>query len=448
MKVVQSCTEQHKYHCANPACGKLFARKPGGRQTCGEACKKALQRAVKTSKTKASRLELWSQTHLGKWIISKIREIGTVQILTGHTVDSLNSLMTIHSRLRKCYGYDKEQRKSLYHICHIQPARGRDGNLGLLHPDNLFIGEASRNRVQSNTPPQHAGVGLSIPSEARDPRWNVEPGMSALQIAKLIKSFLGPVFDDYLAQAGSLKRAEAEALALRIDNKQHNGKAVQPLDSLYTQEQLLGLPIDELRQMDAFQRGKEVSTYRPDLHTRAALCVYREELERLGLGDSLIPLVDVVLVYLGQYELFNDTGLHYRQYTDFYRVKGYVAWQPFKLVDAQKPWGPPRTKLVHAQLVDNVCRACYDTLQGNQPNIAALAGHLYKRLQLNDMLPNFPTGQRANGLHTQFGTLIPDLIRLMVDSGLFTLTEVMPAVIPFLTSFPVEPGLPGNRLAA
>jgi hypothetical protein len=111
---------------------------------------------------------------------------GTLQILTGHTVESLVALYDVYKLKLKAnrYGETKE-----FEISHIHPVRSDSAEtIGLFHPTNLVVVPTKLNREHGT---QHTGHGLSINRNALVSKHSVEKGAPRKQTVQRIIAFLG-----------------------------------------------------------------------------------------------------------------------------------------------------------------------------------------------------------------------------------------------------------------
>ncbi|MBK5416703.1 hypothetical protein [Pseudomonas sp. TH31] len=109
---------------------------------------------------------------------------GTLQILTGHTVDSLVALYGVYKLKLKAnrYGETKD-----FAISHIHPVQGHNA-IGLFHPDNLVVAPSTLNRDHGT---KYWGHGLSINRNALVSRHSVEKGAPRKQTVQRVIAFLG-----------------------------------------------------------------------------------------------------------------------------------------------------------------------------------------------------------------------------------------------------------------
>ena len=361
---------------------------------CTSVCRKKAHRARQSSKKVESRFAKLAKNAFWRWVIRECREAGTVQVLSGHTSATLLVLHLLSDAMYKCYGWSSDQKTNLFNICHIQPRKGGNGYLGLLHPANLFIGCSYMNRTQSNKPVP-ADAGLRIPASALKRKWAVEPGDTNAAIAVKIRAFLGAALDDYLDQVSSIDLDKRHTLARRIYNRQQKGTAIRSLDRQWTLAELESrdIEVEVLEQMDAHQRGKTTpNKFQPEVYARAVLCIYADELERVGADatgrhqgncQSMLQLVRVLGMYLAQTEDFIQ-----QQHSSFLRPVN-ATWTPLQYFCPKNPW-KPSARVVdpdRQELVKLITEAAFNALQGLSIPVEMLAAKLVRRMHLQSLVP-------------------------------------------------------------
>lgn len=380
---------------------------------CTDSCRKAKSRQTDKATKRQSQIEdqftRFCKSSFGQWIIRECIKANTACIMMGHTTTSLFELEQFHNRYYKCYGFNPDERKSVYHRCHIQARAGRDGTVGALHPLNLFIGLSHPNQT-AGSKFVSADAGLSIPAHKRQKKWQVAEGDTNQHVAKKVRALLGEEFTGYLAQSSALKLDTLHTLARQIYNRQQKGTAVRELEDRYTLGQLEQLPLEQLELMDAHQRGKDSFTrFASDKHTRASLCVYADELERMAAVSQsqrhrdnctfMLGLVRVLGIYIAQRECPVDGG-----HKAFLPQKGF-EWQPLTYMNWQQPWGKPSKQLIdadHRLLIDSITDHCYHALSGADIPKGLLRARLLKRLDVAALMPTMlvPDEQRFKKLGT------------------------------------------------
>ena len=390
---------QRDYICCQ--CSTEYAAKrftDPAKRYCTDLCRQQAHRAKKPSKKVENRFAKFAKNTFWRWVIRECRKAGTVQILTGHTSVTLLALHLLSNAMYKCYGWSSDLKTSLFNICHIQPRKGRGGHIGLLHPANLFIGCSTLNKRQSNKPVP-ADAGLRIPASALQQKWAVDQSDTDTAIAEKIRAFLGASLDSYLDQVPSIDLDKRHTLARRIHNRQQKGTAIRPLDRHWTLGDLEALDIEELEQMDAHQRGKTtLSNFQPEVYTRAILCIYADELERVANTVTgrhrdncqvMLRLVRVLGLFLAQVEdLAQAEDFTHRQHGSFLKTVN-ASWAPVQYFHTQNPWKPSAQMLDadRQMLIKLITEAAFNALQGLSIPVEMLEKRLMKRMHLNTLVP-------------------------------------------------------------
>lgn len=376
--------------CSTEYPAKRFTAK--SQRYCTSVCRKKAHRARQPSKKVEMRFAKLAKNSFWRWVIRECREAGTVQVLTGHTSATLLDLHSLSDAMYKCYGWSSDLKTNLFNICHIQPRKGRNGYLGLLHPANLFIGCGRMNRMQSNKlVPTDAG--LRIATSTLKQKWVVEQGHTNAAIAEKIRAFLGKALDDYLDQASSIHLDKSHTLAQRIYNRQQKGTAIRNLDQQWTLGELESQDIELLEQMDAYQRGKTAANqFQPEVYARAVLCIYADELERVaaiaagrhqGNCQVMLRLVRVLGMYLAQIEDCTQ-----REHGSFLKPVN-ATWTPLQYCHTRNPWKPSAQMLEadRQMLVELITEAVFSALQGLNIHVAKLEAKLVSRMHLKTLVP-------------------------------------------------------------
>lgn len=427
--------------CSTEYSAKRYTEK--SQRYCTSVCRKKAHRARQPSKKVENRYSKYAKSTKGRWVAGECRKAGTVQVLTGHTSATLLDLHSLSNAMYKCYGWSSDQKTNLFNICHVQPRKGRDGYIGLLHPHNLFIGCSQMNRGQSNKPvPTDAGLRIAVSTLKR--KWTVVRGDTDAAIVEKIRDFLGNEFDNYLDQVPSIDLDKRHTLARRIYNRQQKGTAIRNLDRQWTLSELESRDIDIelLEQMDAHQRGKTTpNKFQPEVYARAVLCIYADELERVaadatgrhqGNCQSMLQLVRVLGMYLAQTEDFIQ-----KQHGSFLKPVN-ATWTPLQYFCPRNPW-KPSARVVdpdRQELVKLITEAAFNALQGLSIPVERLAAKLVKRMHLQTLVPvvDIPERWAWEACGSDWGAYIANLYRSfeatwqsLLDVGICTADEIAAA---------------------
>ncbi|WP_448694824.1 hypothetical protein [Pseudomonas moraviensis] len=165
-----------------PACKKRFRTTSIKKIYCTPQC----QKEATKKKRRVCRTNRATHSSFFYHLAYECERAGTLQILTGHTVESLVALYDVYKLKLKAnrYGETKE-----FEISHIHPVRSDSAEtIGLFHPTNLVVVPTKLNREHGT---QHYGHGLSISRNALVSKHSVEKGAPRKQTVQRIIAFLG-----------------------------------------------------------------------------------------------------------------------------------------------------------------------------------------------------------------------------------------------------------------
>ena len=351
MAVAENSSNQLEYPCIH--CGTMFKRRPGGRVTCTRTCAKAVERQQKapTLTAKQKKVERRKQRLLecafGYWLLEQAVRAGTVQTYHGITAAGLHRLYEQHNYRKMRLGWlDCGHGKDVYHLCHVQPLRGRDGSTGLTTAENLFTGIAEMNQRQGNKQ-VNTWAGASIPATARKRKWNITKGMPRDQVLQKLADFIGPELDIFLDELDKMpQRTYRLRLAKTVLNQQSN-ELCEPLDRSYTLAELESLKVEELQALDAIQHGKTSITgfARRSGKVDSKLGVLHDELVRFSAVlpegqhrdncEFMLKLVRIMGIHLAQ--IGREEGkIHSR-----FLAQANARWSPLSHLYHDQPWRTP-----------------------------------------------------------------------------------------------------------
>ena len=405
-----SSSKQFEFACSH--CGKMFQRRPGGRNTCSNSCRQAALRNQKTSQLTAKekkierRKERLLECAFGYWFIEQARRAGTVQTYHGIDAAGLHQLYDMHNYRKKRYGWvDSGHGKDVFQQCHVQPLKGRDGSTGLTTPGNLFTGIAELNQRQGNKP-VNSWAGATLPASARKRKWSITDEMTRDQVLHKIADFLGPELDTFLDELAKMPQRTARLRLAKTVYKRQDDELDDPLARHYTLAELSSLTLDELQALDAKQNGRtSINTFvASNCPPDSKLGVLHDELLRFSdvLPDGqhkdncrfMLSLVRVLGSYLAP---INHAQGKARCRFDFPNA----TWSPLQYCYHERPWRTPASLL--AEDLESLLNGVYDAkgkelkpgiiptaqnaLQGLEIDQEYLQNRLLKRLVAQSLVP-------------------------------------------------------------
>ncbi|OEC72678.1 hypothetical protein A7D21_17735 [Pseudomonas sp. AP19] len=195
---------------------------------------------------------------------------GTLQILTGHTVDSLVALHDVYKLKLKGnqYGQTKD-----FEISHIVPVQGH-AFIGLYHAENLVVAPTHLNRAHGT---KYYGHGLSISRSSLVSKHAVAKGAPRKQTVERIITFLGPDVVADLVRVAKIQSTQRHALTAWL---QDHLDPVVPEQRDYL-DSLDGMTTQALRALKATLEGREgKGSFVVKTTTYTASDVFLLELER------------------------------------------------------------------------------------------------------------------------------------------------------------------------
>lgn len=269
--------QQHKNPLSKKTCkhcGSHFKTSHKSKQYCTEKCQNDAKcaRYYKSNKTtQVNRYETKRKkliaTGFGRWLLKECQRAETVQILEGHTVESLNDLFELFKRRSKASGYVDGKPTGAYELSHIWPVKGTQNKMGLLHPQNLVLAPARPNRLHGSKCPTYGfeDIGRFLPTTALLSRYSVSKENSLAEVERQVFRLLGATWQRFVATL-VLQQGQQEQLRKKLQ-KTLNVK----------------LPVDlSIEQLKAIADKSGVSYFSANFDAHSAVSVFAKELQRFG----------------------------------------------------------------------------------------------------------------------------------------------------------------------
>jgi hypothetical protein len=204
----------------------------------------------------------------GRYLLKECQRAGTVQILEGHTVESLFDLFELFKRRSKASGYINGKPTGTFELSHIWPVKSKkEGKIGLLHPQNLVLAPARPNRSHGSKTPSERfeDIGRYLPTGALLSRHSVSKGDSLAEIEKQVFRLLGATWQLFVATL-VIQQGQQEQLRKKLAKKL-NTKLPSSLS---------------VEQLKAIAKDSDTSYFSANWSARCVLSVFAEELQRFG----------------------------------------------------------------------------------------------------------------------------------------------------------------------
>lgn len=268
-KAVPSKTKKQRQPTC-PHCKKRFRTTSAIKAYCNTACR---QEATKL-KRRVSYTYRATNSGFLYWIAGECERAGTLQILTGHTVESLVELHTVYKLSLKAnrYGDITISQPGFFEVSHICAVKAKHA-IGLLHPANLVVAPQALNRAHGT---KHYGHGLSISRVDLHPRFSVEKGSSRKATIERAIKFLGESVVSEAVRVGKIQATQRHKtlswLHDNLDPSKPDHRA-----HLETIDTMSGKLLNALK---AEIQGKQPTGYKVKSQNMSPLRVLLLELER------------------------------------------------------------------------------------------------------------------------------------------------------------------------
>jgi hypothetical protein len=171
-------------------CSKRFRTTNTIKKYCSPSC----QSQATSKKRRISQIDRAISSAFLYRLASECERAGTLEILRGHTAESLVELHRAYSYNLRVNDFGEANH---YVLSHIAPVKG-SGSLGLLRADNIVVTLAAMNNTHATT---YYGFGASIPRHDVSHKHDVVKGSSRKNTIERIIAYLG---HDVVAEAVKL----------------------------------------------------------------------------------------------------------------------------------------------------------------------------------------------------------------------------------------------------
>lgn len=284
--------------CQNPACKKRFTTTVANAKYCSTKCGDA----KRNSRKKVDPLEKALKSAFFYYLAGECLRANTLEILQGHTLETLCELHEVYKNNMKWNGYGGS---SAYELSHIASVKGHAG-VGMLFAENLVSAPKALNRAHGK---KHYGFGkfisrLTLNSKhSVDKRWN-----TPAEVVQMVINYLGKTLVLAAIKACKIKPAQRSQLVewILAHYDQANPRHLIALGDL---SQVHDLKTQQLKHVKDAMLDEEAGEYIASAPTHPAivlcneltrLSAYRPELEVFAYA-----LDEALNTQEGDYSLFS-----------------------------------------------------------------------------------------------------------------------------------------------
>lgn len=330
--------KQHKNQFSKKVCKHCdshFETKHKSQQYCSAKCKNDAKCAryykskkttqVKRYETKRKKL---IATGFGRWLLKECQRAETVQILEGHTVESLNDLFELFKRRSKASGYVDGTPTGAFELSHIWSVKGNMHKMGLLHPQNLVLAPARLNRLHGSKTPSEGfeGIGRYLLASALLSRYSVSKENSLAEVERQVFRLLGATWQRFVATL-VLQQGQQEQLRKKLQKTLN-----------------VRLPVDlSIEQLKAIADKSGVSYFSANFDAHSAVSVFAKELQRFGhvKGSEYGVYASWLELYEHEFDFFTGSDLGGLAEVEQHELEELLVCEVFAILHGQTK--PPRT---------------------------------------------------------------------------------------------------------
>ncbi|WP_338807654.1 hypothetical protein V8U11_16020 [Pseudomonas chlororaphis] len=232
-------------------CRKRFTAKTAKQIYCARTCK---DKAVGNSR-RVDPMEKAMKCAFFYYLAGECIRAGTLEILRGHTVETLSALHELYKANMRYNGYGD---RNDYELSHIHPVKGSQDNIGLLFADNLVSAPKALNRSHGT---KYFGHGASISRATLDTKHAVDKEIEKeSEVVARVLAYIGKTTILETIKACKIKPTQRCQLTQWIANHydETNPEHVAALPNIET---LDTLKTKELQAIKTLMTGKEIEAY-------------------------------------------------------------------------------------------------------------------------------------------------------------------------------------------
>lgn len=251
-------------------CKKRFTTTSKTALYCNRTCKDKSSNL----KVKKDPIEKALKSAFFYYIARECKRAGTIEVLRGHTVESLSDLYSLYKSNMQHNGYGD---RNEYELSHIAPVKGHD-IIGLLYAENLVSAPKSFNRAHGT---KWFGGGKSIHRLTLDSKYNVDKKLDKeSEVVARVIDYLGrKVVLDTIKKC-KIKPTQRSQLTEWILDRYDTFNPVH-VAALPDVSKVDGMTTKELRHVKDAMTGEEVGGHIASPAARQEV-VYSKELTRLS----------------------------------------------------------------------------------------------------------------------------------------------------------------------
>ena len=255
-----------RYSRRCPKCSTVFTTPTASKKYCNRKC---ARKTANGKRPRVDRIEKARHSTPFYRLVQECKRAGTLEVLKGHTVQSLLEVIQLQTRAFKCNQYGTAR---LFELSHIAPVEGQR-HIGMYYADNLVLSPKGPNKAHGTT---YFGGGRRIARSDCHPRHAVHENERASDVLERLIDYLGKPLIDEVVKLGKVRPNRHNELLRWLR------EFLNPSDPVHARhlKDLEKMSPVELGALQSQLKGKEAKGWSPKTVKYSRLAVLAMELER------------------------------------------------------------------------------------------------------------------------------------------------------------------------
>ncbi|KPB70576.1 hypothetical protein ACKUFS_15625 [Pseudomonas cannabina] len=262
--VTTKAKKRHSRRCIR--CSKVFTTSTATKKYCSVQCSR---KTANGKRPKVDRIEKARHSAPFYRLVQECKRAGTLEVLKGHTAQSLLDVIQLQAMAFKCNQYGTAR---LFELSHIAPVEGQT-HIGMYYADNLVLSPQKPNKAHGTS---YYGGGRRIARAGCHPRNAVHENERDSDVLERLIDYLGKPLIDEVVRLGNIKPTRRNELLRWLR------EFLNPADPVHARhlKDLGEMTTVALSTLQAELKGKEAKSWSPKTVRYSRVAVLVMEVER------------------------------------------------------------------------------------------------------------------------------------------------------------------------
>ncbi|MCF5713763.1 hypothetical protein I9H06_09210 [Pseudomonas tremae] len=263
-KAKKPAKKRHSRRCTK--CSKVFTTPTASKKYCSVQCSR---KTANSKRPKVDRIEKARHSAPFYRLVQECKRAGTLEVLKGHTTQSLLDVIQLQAMAFKCNQYGTAR---LFELSHIAPVEGQI-HIGMYYADNLVLSPQKPNKAHGTS---YYGCGRRVARADCHPRNAVHENERDSDVLERLIDYLGKPLIDEVVRLGKIKPTRRNELLRWLR------EFLNPADPVHARhlKDLGEMTTVALSTLQAELKGKEAKSWSPKTVRYSRVAVLVMEVER------------------------------------------------------------------------------------------------------------------------------------------------------------------------